>query len=99
MKKRVLLLLVMFWVTSFALAQEQHLEVGISGMVCKFCAHNVEKHLSKLDGIKQASVNLDKGVALIIMAPGKQANAEQIKKIITKAGFTPGDVRVVKSTQ
>ncbi len=99
MNKRVLLLLVIFWLSSFALAQGQHLEVDISGMACKFCAHNVEKHLSKLDGVKQVSVNLDKGIAIIIMVPDKQVNVGQIKKIITKAGFTPGDVRVVKNAQ
>ena len=100
MKNSVFLLLVMFWFASVAAAQEQqHLEIGISGMECKFCAHNVKKNLSKLEGVKQVTVDLDKGVAFISMAPGKQANVEQIKNQITKAGFTLGDIRFTKDTQ
>ncbi len=99
MKKSVLLLLVMFWFSTVAAAQgQQNLEIDISGMECKFCAHNVKNNLSKLDGVKQVTVDIDKGVASIVMAPGKQANVEHIKNLITKAGFTPGDVRMTEDT-
>jgi len=100
MKKSVLLLLVLFWFSPVVAVQgQQNLEIDISGMECKFCAHNVKKNISKLDGVKQVTVELNKGVAFISMAPGMQANVEQIKKQITKAGFTPGDVRLTEDVQ
>ena len=99
MNFRVFFLLVMFWSTPMAIAQEQQLEVDISGMSCKFCVRNVEKNLLKLDGIKQNTVNLDKGIARIVMTSGKQGDVQKIKELILKAGFTPGDERVVKSTK
>ncbi|MBI1425674.1 MAG: hypothetical protein GC149_19775 [Gammaproteobacteria bacterium] len=100
MKKIILILLTMAWFTSVVAAQDQQrLEIDISGMECKFCAHNIKKSLSKLDGVKEVSVDLDKGVATIIMAPGKQANVEQLRKQITQAGFTPGDVRMIQDAQ
>jgi len=100
MRHLIFMLLMMFWITPLALAQEQQqLEVKISGMSCKFCVRSVEKNLSKLEGIKDVSVNLDKGIAKIIMTPGKQGNANQIKELIKKAGFTPGDVRTVIDNQ
>jgi len=99
MRFRAFFLLAMFWSTPMAIAQEQQLEVDISGMSCKFCVRNVEKNLLKLDGIKQTTVNLDKGIARIVMTSGKQGDIQKIKELILKAGFTPGDVRVVKSTK
>ena len=100
MKQRHFILLIILWMSPLAYAQEQQrLEVGISGMSCKFCAHNVEKNLSNLDGIKKASVDLEKAIVHIVMAPGKQGDVKQIQKLILKAGFTPLDVRVVKSIQ
>jgi len=99
MRFRAFFLLVMFWSTPVAIAQGQQLEVDISGMSCKFCVRNVEKNLLKLDGIKQTTVNLDKGIARIVMTSGKQGDIQKVKELILKAGFTPGDVRVVKSTK
>lgn len=99
MRFRIFFLLVIFCSTPMAIAQEQQLEVDISGMSCKFCVRNVEKNLLNLDGIKQTTVNLDKGIAKIVMTSGKQGDIKKIKELILNAGFTPGDVRVVKSTQ
>jgi len=100
MKQRFFISLILFWLSSLAFAQEQqHLEVDIKGMSCKFCVRSVEKSLSNLDDIQKASVNLDKGIAQIIIEPGKEGNVLQIKELIKKAGFTPSDVREVKSNQ
>ena len=97
MKQRHFILLIMLWISPVAYAQEQQrLEIGISGMSCKFCAHNVEKNLSKLEGIDKVSVNLDKGIALIVMSSGKKADIKQIKELVKKAGFTPSNIREIK---
>jgi len=99
MNFRVIFLLVMFWSSPMAIAQEQQLEVDISGMSCKFCVRNVEKNLLKLDGIKRITVNLDKGIARIVMTSGKQGDVKKIKELILKSGFTPSDVRVIQGTK
>ena len=100
MRHRIFILLLMFCFSPLVVAQEQQqLEVVISGISCKFCVRNIEKNLLKLDGIKQTTVNLDKGIALIVMTPGKQGDVKKIKELIRNAGFTPGNVRIVKSTK
>ena len=98
MRLRILSFLMLFLASSLVLAQDQQrLEVDIAGMSCKFCVHNVEKNLSKLEGVEKVSVNLDKGIALIVMSSGKKADIKQIKKLVKKAGFTPSNVREIKS--
>jgi len=98
MKLHIFSFLILFLASSLVIAQDQQqLEINITGMSCKFCVHNVEKNLSKLEGVDKISVNLDKGIALIAMSSGKKADIKKIKELIKKAGFTPGNVREIKS--
>jgi len=100
MRYRIVILLLMFCFSPLVVAQEsQRLEVDISGMSCKFCVRNVEKNLLKLEGIKETKVNLDEAIARIVMSPGKQGDVKKIKELIKNSGFTPGNVRIIKSAK
>jgi len=97
MKQFLLISLSFLILTASAHAQEQQqVIVDISGMKCKFCAYSVEKSLTKLEDIEKSSVDIEKGIANIVMAPGKTCNLKQIKTLINNAGFSPGEIRVVK---
>lgn len=77
--------------SAVAVADElQVVEIGVKGMTCEFCVASVEKNLRKLDGVKEVHVDLKQNRARIVMAPGQKADVEEIKKLITSAGFTPG---------
>lgn len=81
--------LLLFLPTAWA-AEQEIIEIEITGMTCPFCVYGTEKNLGKLPGVEQAIVSLNKKVARIVMAPGEHADMEAINKAIVDAGFTPG---------
>jgi len=58
----------------------------IDGMSCAACVQRVEKNLSKLPGIKSATVNLATETASVQYWPG-QISVEEIKTQIAKTGY------------
>ncbi len=76
---KMLLLLGLF---SFsALAAET--TVNVKGMVCSMCAQGIEKKF-KAAGMEKIQVDLDEKV---VHLSGKDLSDEEIKKIITEAGY------------
>lgn len=79
-------------------ADQEVVEIAVSGLACPFCAYGLEKNLIKLAEVETATIDLAANSARVILKPGQKADLEAIKKAITKAGFTPGeaDVSVTK---
>lgn len=78
---------------SFA-TERQVVEVGITGMVCNFCVARVTKILQRLPGVESVEVSLQNEQASIVMGAGQQLpDPAEIRRIIEKAGFTPGVVQ------
>lgn len=69
----------------------------VFGMDCAPCAHGVEKGLSKIDGVKDVSVSLNDGYALVWLEPDNAVTLEQIRRVIRENGFTPKDAAIVAS--
>ena len=63
---------------------EKDLILDIEGMHCAICENNIERGLTKLDGIKKVSVNLMTKKAFI---SGSNLNLKSITKTIEKIGF------------
>ena len=93
MKKMMLVLLVNFlWLPTITWAADQEVvEIGVIGLACPFCVYSVEKNLSKLPEVESVEVSLVANSARIVIKAGHEADIEQIKQAIVKAGFTPGD--------
>ena len=72
-------------------AQQEEVEISITGLACPFCAYGLEKNLKKLPEVSTVTVNLADSMAHIVMITDHEADLEAIKKAIVKAGFTPGD--------
>jgi copper chaperone CopZ len=70
----------------------QVVDIQVKGMSCPFCVYGVEKRLKGLPGVDSASVDLKLSRARIVMQPGQEPDLEKIRKAITDAGFTPGEV-------
>jgi len=95
MKQVLLTLTGMFlFPLSLMAAGEQVVDIDIEGMSCKFCAYSIQKNLSKLPDVDKAEVSIDNKKAHIVMAPGKQADVDLLKKKITDSGFTPVKVTI-----
>ncbi len=70
------------------MSQEKNKKIAlnIGGMSCINCAHTIEKELSKLNGVNQATVNLAAEQAIIDYNPDI-INQKTIEDIITNSGY------------
>lgn len=66
----------------------------INGMACPFCTYNIQRQLEALDGVQQVDVSLEKGEAYVTLSKQDPATAEQLRKAVESAGFTPTKVRM-----
>jgi len=71
--------------------------IPIEGMTCASCAANIEKAVSKLQGISSINVNFATEKATISYE-SNQIRISEIKQAIKKSGYTPLDVEVVSSS-
>lgn len=69
--------------------------VRVNGVVCSFCAHGLEKSLSKLDGLDGSQhgngvlVQVDEQLVRLALLPGTAVPFAEIAKRIRKAGYDP----------
>ncbi len=92
MKRIVLFLIAVFWLSIVAWPADQEVvDVSVTGLACPFCAYSVEKSLGKLPGVDSVTVNLAAHQVRVVMQADHPANLQQIKQAIVNAGFTPGE--------
>ena len=58
----------------------------VTGMSCASCASNVERILSKIDGVEEANVNLSDSTAQISYNE-RMVTPSQMNKILSEVGF------------
>ena len=88
MKKLYLITAILFFFSNTAFAGESHYQLKVDGLVCTFCEYNIEKKVSKLEGISAVKANLEDGTVSITVADGATLPEADIRKAITDAGFT-----------
>ncbi|HOI46500.1 MAG TPA: heavy metal-associated domain-containing protein [Bacilli bacterium] len=64
----------------------KHIKVQISGMRCGGCASGVERSLSRLEGIKQATVDVAKKEADVTFEDSS-LNEVKIKEAVERLGY------------
>ncbi|WP_027184852.1 heavy-metal-associated domain-containing protein [Desulfovibrio inopinatus] len=64
--------------------------VAVKGMSCEHCVKSVTEALSKIDGLKNVSVNLELGQASY--EEEKPVADDVIKLAISDIGFVPGKI-------
>ena len=69
-----------------ALAAET--SVSVKGMVCSMCAQGLQKKFSEA-GMSKVKVDLDRK---LVVLEGKDLSDEEIRKIVTWAGYEAGDI-------
>lgn len=66
--------------------------VQVNGMSCPQCANGIVLLMDGQEEVDQTRVDLGDGQVFIKFAPEKTLTAEQIADLVTRAGFTPGEV-------
>lgn len=64
----------------------------IEGMSCAACASRVEKALSRLEGVEQASVNLATETALVLYKPGLVSVRDMIETV-NRTGYRASEIK------
>ena len=88
MKKTFAVVLLSMLGSGVAFAGDTHYQLQVDGLVCPFCAYNIEKNVGKLDGVKDVKANLKEGLVSVLVADGKTLPEEAVNQTITDAGFT-----------
>ncbi len=71
--------------------ETKRVTIPIEGMSCASCVANIEKAVSKLDGVTTVAVNLATEKADVTYDPAK-VRLSGIKKAISDAGYTPREI-------
>lgn len=71
----------------------QKKQLQIEGMTCASCAKAVEKVTSRLDGVKEANVNLAKEVLSLSYDPSK-VTMKQVIGAINRAGYGASEIQI-----
>ncbi|HEU5422292.1 MAG TPA: heavy metal translocating P-type ATPase [Nitrolancea sp.] len=72
------------------------LTLPIEGMTCASCVRRVEKALSKVEGVEQASVNLATEQARVVFDP-LRVRLPQLEAAVAKAGYQIGQIAAVET--
>ncbi|MFN8482451.1 MAG: heavy metal translocating P-type ATPase [Anaerolineae bacterium] len=69
----------------------QKIDFPVAGMTCASCVRRVEKALTKVPGVQEASVNLATEKAHVVYDPGV-ASLEQLNAAVERAGYTVAEL-------
>ncbi len=72
--------------TSSAFAATE-VKVKVKGLVCAFCARNIEKSFLKNPAVEKVKADLDTKTVTIDLKEGQEISDETIKETITDAGY------------
>ena len=68
-------------------AKDANVVAHISGLVCDFCAHALEKVFSKNDNVDRIEVDLNDSVTRIWLREDKSIDNATVTKLIEDAGY------------
>lgn len=85
------ILLVTTAITPLVAAAEEIL-VNVNGLVCGFCAQGIKKTFSKIDSVSDVQVDLGAKKVTIALKEGQKLADDEVRKLITDAGYTVVDI-------
>ena len=65
----------------------RELTFGVTGMTCASCVRRVEKALGKVEGVREARVNLATNKASVVLDQPSAARVEALRAAVDKAGY------------
>ena len=88
MKTRLLIALLVAWLSQAAFAAGVEYQMRVDGLACPYCAYGVEKKLKAIDGVEKVQVDLDKGLVTVDVKEGTELTEPQMQQLFQDAGFT-----------
>ncbi len=88
MKTRLLIALLVAWLSQAAFAAGVEYQMRVDGLACPYCAYGVEKKLKAIDGVEKVQVDLDKGLVTVDVKDGTELTEPQMQQLFQDAGFT-----------
>lgn len=74
------------------------IQLTVDGLVCNFCAANIDKSFHKLPEVQDVYVNLAAKTVLLQLKPGATFSEEKVKQIVVDAGFNLREVKQPKES-
>src|SRR5215471_12344610 len=75
--------------TDLTSADATEVTFPVTGMTCASCVRRIEKALGRVDGVREASVNLATEQAHVVFDPSR-ASVESMRAAVEKAGYAIG---------
>jgi copper chaperone CopZ len=85
MKKLILIAIIIFFPLTANAAETA--KISVNGLVCDFCARAIEKIFTKDEAVESVTVDLTSKIVTAIFKDGKTLNDDQLKKLVTDAGY------------
>ena len=89
-----LIILILGIFIRLASAEPAKVQVKLDGLVCTFCAYNLEKKLKRLDAVEDLKILVNAGLAELTIKEGKSIDIDGIKKAVKDGGFTPREILI-----
>jgi copper chaperone CopZ len=88
----IIFILVLF--IRLASGEPAEVQVKLDGLVCAFCAYNLEKKLKRIESVEDLKILVDAGLAEFKIKEGKSIDVDEIKKAVKDGGFTPREMLI-----
>ena len=97
MRQRILILCLASFAFALptALSQKQHVVVEVKGLSCPYCAYGLEKQFKETPGVTDIKINVDLGLLSFTLS-NSALNEKQINKLVKRAGFTAGEIKIIQ---
>ncbi len=88
----IILILMIF--IRLASAEPARVQVKLDGLVCTFCAYNLEKKLKRVEAVEDLKILVNAGLAEITIKEGKLIDIDGLKKAVKDSGFTLREILI-----
>ena len=75
-------------------AEPTKVQVKLDGLVCTFCAYNLEKKLKRVESVEGLKILVNADMAALKMKEGKSIDIDGLKKAVKDGGFTPREILI-----
>ena len=91
-RNMLFMLVLVIWSANVA-ARDFNYQARVEGMVCAFCAYNVNKKISALPGVVAETVDVDLKKGKVIFRSARAVSEDTLETVFSESGFTLFDLR------
>ncbi len=93
-------ILILTLALSFLSAKDNTTYIKVDGMQCSYsCAGKVNSVVQKMDGVKECTVDFDKGIATVVFDDKKLATKDIVEGLKTNTAYTVSECTKIQDKQ